>query len=103
MSLFTDKNIINTIKQFYGTFSIPAWMRIPHKPLQEVENYHSDLDFNDIDNSSLPRVDVLLDPDYKLGKKEYTECCIKITNAGEYITFVIRLNPEKTEFPSAVI
>ena len=83
---YTDyfSNIINTIKQFYGTFTIPAWMRIPHKPLQEVENYHSDLDFNDIDNSSLPRVDVLLDPDYKLGKKEYTECCIKITNAGEY-------------------
>lgn len=72
------------VKYLYGSFSIPSWFRSPHKALREVENYHSNLDFEDIDDGNIPRLDIMMDEDYKLGKKDYTGCYIQISNAEQY-------------------
>lgn len=76
--------IFIVVKYLYGSFSIPSWLRSPHKALREVENYHSNLDFEDIDDSNIPRLDIIMDEDYKLGKKDYTDCYIQISNAEQY-------------------
>ena len=72
------------VKYLYGSFSIPSWFRSPHKALREVENYHSNLDFEDTDDSNIPRLDIIMDEDYKLGKNDYTDCYIQINNAEQY-------------------
>ena len=71
-------------KHVYGTFPIPNWMRPEHEPLKKVENYHSNLNFKDIPNSSLPRIDVVMAGDYLLSGSEYTKCTVEISNANEF-------------------
>ncbi len=82
VSLVTIAFIIG--KNLYGSFSIPSWLRSPHKALREVKDFHSNLDFEDIEDSNLPRLDIILDKDYKLSKAEYTNCNIQIRNAEQY-------------------
>ena len=69
---------------YYGTFSIPSWARPTHDALEVVKDYHSNLDFDEISDSKLPRIDIIMDEDYMLSRDEYTQCEIQITNADKF-------------------
>lgn len=69
---------------YYGMVSIPSWMRLTPKKEVIVENYHSYLNFDEPENSTLPRIDIAIDEDYQLSKSDYTKCSVQITNADEY-------------------
>ena len=71
-------------RHLYGTFSIPSWMRPEHEPLKKVEKYHSNLNFEDVSESTLPRMNIVMSTDYLLSSDEYTECTVEIKNADEY-------------------
>ena len=49
-----------------------------------VEKYHSYLNFDEPEKSQLPRIDITMDDDYMLSRKDYTGCSVQISNASEY-------------------
>ena len=68
----------------YGRYSLPEWIRPSHEAMNNVVDYHSDIDFDEPANSELPRIDISMASDYKLSKDNYTKCSIQISNAEEY-------------------
>ncbi len=71
-------------KNIYGKVSIPDWLRPTHEAMNNVTDYHSNLNFDEPIDSQIPRIDISMDEDYTLSKEEYTKCSISISNANEY-------------------
>lgn len=68
----------------YGTFSIPRWMRPTHEALKRVEDYHPYHNYNEPEDSFIPRIDIFMEEDYGLSGTKYTDCTVQISNADEY-------------------
>ncbi len=72
------------MKFYYGKLSIPEWVRGGPHEHQEINDFHSHLDFEEPQVSNLPRIDITMDEDYVLSRTDYTRCSVKISSAGEY-------------------
>ena len=68
----------------YGKFPFQSRKKSGSEAFEIVKNYHSDLKFQEVENSSLPKLDIVMADDYTLSRDDYTRCKIKITNAEEF-------------------
>jgi len=72
------------MEYYFGKISLGSLMRPAPMVVTPVEKYHSYLNFDEPEKSQLPRIDITMDDDYMLSRKDYTGCSVQISNASEY-------------------